>query len=468
VALSRGKFWLIYGWLLLGMSWSCGLGEGQIRRLAAGPSPIGNPLQGWVPYADPAPNRFPHSLEFSYLGLGRIVQGPGVYNWTDLDALLDAIATRGNQAVVRFYLEYPGKRDGIPDYLRQQGLTVHQYLNTNTAPFPPQEVHTPDYEDPNLRKMLVDFVQQFGQRYDGDARLGYVTAGLLGTWGEWHTYPRNDLWASQRTQREVLEAYEQSFRLTPILLRYPAGDRHGTLAENASRPFGYHDDSLCWATLPTGRSEDDWFFLPALRAAGPAAVAKWERHPIGGEIRPEVWGQIFDDPVPHPQAQSFAACAAALHLTWAMDTGMFREPPPPERMERALREVAKLGYEFHVPECDFAAPAPGSPMSVTIQFVNRGIAPMYHRWPLELSVADPTGQVVQVWDFPDHHLAGLLPSETGQRLNFQLDLTNLPAGEYRLLLRVVNPLENGKPLQFANRDWGTVRPDRLTLGQFTK
>ena len=26
-------------------------------------------------------------------------------------------------------------------------------------------------------------------RYDGDPRIGFVQLGLLGFWGEWHTYP---------------------------------------------------------------------------------------------------------------------------------------------------------------------------------------------------------------------------------------------------------------------------------------
>jgi len=440
----------------------------QVRSLLAGPSPIGNPLQGLVPYADPAPDRFPHSMEFSYLGVSQIVVGEHEYDWNAWESLLDQIAGRGHQAVVRFYLEYPGKREGIPQYLLDQGLIVHRYLNTNTAPFPPQEVQTPDYEDPRLRKMLVDFIREFGQRYDGDARLGYVTAGLLGTWGEWHTYPRTELWASRQTQLEVMAAYEENFRATPVLLRYPAGEGHGSFAENASRKFGYHDDSLCWATLPTDRPEDDWFFVPALRAAGRSAEEKWQRYPIGGEIRPEVWGQIFDDPTPDPPAQSFAHCAAALHLTWTMDTGLFREPAPAQRRANALREVAKLGYEFYVPECDFPHQANDDSLPVRVRVINQGLAPMYHAWPVEFAVANQAGHVLRSWPLPEVNLAGLLPDAEGKTLAAELDLADLPPGRHSLLFRVVNPLPNGKPLQFANQDWGTVLPGHLTLGQFLK
>jgi len=64
------------------------------------------------------------------------------------------------------------------------------------------------------------------------------------------------------------------FTKTPVLLRYPVGDGHPKDASNAQRPFGYHDDSFAWGTLATGRKDDDWFFVPALRAAGAEALRK--------------------------------------------------------------------------------------------------------------------------------------------------------------------------------------------------
>lgn len=73
---------------------------------------------------------------------------------------------------------------------------------------------------------------------NGDPRIGFVTAGLLGLWGEWHTHPRPDLFADLEGQREVLDTFEAAFTTTPILLRYPAGEQDARLAANADRPFG--------------------------------------------------------------------------------------------------------------------------------------------------------------------------------------------------------------------------------------
>ena len=129
---------------------------------------------------------------------------------------------------------------------------------------PPAQVETPDYEDRNLRRSLTNFLAALGKRYDGDPQIGFITAGLLGTWGKWHTYPKTELFASEEVQREVMDACEAAFKVTPVLLRYPAGDNDNRVARNADRLFGYHDDSFAWATLDTGKEGDAWFHMTAV------------------------------------------------------------------------------------------------------------------------------------------------------------------------------------------------------------
>ena len=188
------------------------------------PAPVANPLKGLVPYASKTNRQFPHSMEFSYIGFAEIVKGYDQFDWQPMENLLNDISGRGHQAVIRIFLEYPAKTDVVPKFLIDDGLKIHKYLNTNTQPFPPAKVETPDYEDKNLRRSIKNFVAAFGKKYDGDPRFGFITAGLLGTWGEWHTYPKNELFASKEVQAEVMAAYEEAFKVTPVLLRYPAGN----------------------------------------------------------------------------------------------------------------------------------------------------------------------------------------------------------------------------------------------------
>ncbi len=210
-------------------------------------SPVDNPLKGLVPYAGQSAERFPHSLEFDYLPLSKLLTGPGQYNWTPLDDKLASISGRSCQAVFRIWLEFPGQPSGLPDYLAKAGVKVTEWKDNKDKA--PQKNFTPDYEDERLVAALEGFIAALGQRYDGDARLGFLTAGLLGMWGEWHTYPRWELFASKRTQERILTAYERAFHRVPVLLRYPAAPKNDSLAANAHRRFGYHDDSFAWGTL---------------------------------------------------------------------------------------------------------------------------------------------------------------------------------------------------------------------------
>src|ERR1019366_2812086 len=294
--------WIACCVLLGGQS---GRPEGKRCLLEYIPGPADNPLKGLVPYATAGGNSCPHSMEFSYFTLSALVTGYDLYDWRPLDKFLDEAAGRGHQAVFRVYLEWPGREGGIPTFLVKDALKVFKFKDLSVEP--PQDNHTPDYTDPKLRAVLLRFIVALGRKYDGDRRIGLITAGLLGGWGEWHGMARRyDLFADKDLQVAVMDTYEAAFATTKILLRYPTGgEGFQQLAPNAKRRFGYHDDSFAWGTLDTGRPGDSWFFMTAQKLAGHEAVDKWNTQPIGGEIRPEAWGIVFDPNPSRKEIQAF-------------------------------------------------------------------------------------------------------------------------------------------------------------------
>ena len=433
--------------------------------LAYAPAPADNPLKGLAPYREPRPGRFPYAMEFSYLPLSDLMTGPDEYDWAPLEALLNDVASRGRHTVFRVFLEYPGEPSGVPKFLTDAGVETVRWNGGGDG-----ATVTPDYADPRVRDALTKFVAALGEKYDGDPRIGYVTAGLLGKWGEWHDYPREELFASKSVQRAVLDAYAAAFRKTPVLLRYPAGAGDDAYAKTAGRPFGYHDDSFAWATLPTGREEDDWFFVPKLEAAGLGEV--WKKHPIGGEIRPEVWGCAFDDPPCTPAGQSFAACRDRTHVTWLMDTGMNGgmdgdDPAPPDRRARAIEQVRKMGYEFHVATAAVGDPAGGS-VPVRLTVTNAGIAPFYHPgWTVRLALLPAAGGAPVAVTATDWSLRELLPGDEPRAWAGSIPTAGLPAGEYRVLVGVPSNLKTGPPLRFANAAQDAHAAGWLTVGTVT-
>ncbi len=431
--------------------------ESAVFRPAYAPAPADNPLKGFVPYAGQG-REFPHSLEFEYLSLASMMTGPTNFNWAPMERLLDGIASRGCQSVFRVYLEFPRKPSGVPEYLVKAGVKVRAWTNTNTQPFPPALDHTPDYEDPRLRAALTNFIAALGARYDGDPRIGFVTAGLLGTWGEWHCHPHSEWFASRTVQAEVMDAYEAAFTKTPVLLRYPVGENDGAHASNGRRKLGYHDDSFAWATLETGRREDDWFYLAALRKAGPVAMNRWRTSPIGGEIRPELWPCLWKTEG-CKERQDFARCVRETHATWLMESSTSRRMTGDER-ERALAAARSLGYELQVVQA--TAGLKGRALEVSVTLTNRGVAPFYANWPVQLMAVGPDG--AEATGTVPVALDRLLPARTDTG-SVSLDLAKLPSGEIRLLLGIPNPMKGGRPLRFANVEPEPLRAGWLTLGR---
>ncbi len=390
--------------------------------------------------------------------------GRDQFDWEPMETRLNLIASRGCQAVFRVWVEYPNEPSGLPTFLRKEGVKVVEW--TNREEKPPTKNITPDYGDERLVEALEQFIAAMGKRYDGDPRLGFLTAGLLGSWGEWHTWPRDSLFASKATQTRVLSAYSKAFAKTPVLLRYPAGSDDSTYVSNSDLPFGYHDDSFAWGTLKTGKADDSWFFMNLLETAGDRALLKWKSQPIGGEIRPEIWGQIFDARPRHKQAQDFAECVKQTHVTWLMDSGLFDKKPTPDRIQRAKTYIQRMGYDFVVRSTRIDR-LESKQFEIEVQVVNQGVAPFYADWPMELAALSTTGEVLKSYPV-DWKLNGILPSDMPTKWLARIPSQELPEQAAKLALRVIQPLPQGKALKFANAEQDADVQGWLTLGKIPR
>ena len=241
-------------------------------------APPNNPLKGFMPYSGSYAPHFPYSMEWNYLPLRSLMSGPTTFNWTSLEQLLNSDASRGHQTVFRVYLDYPTLPTGIPQYLLDAGLVTYSYNDYGNNGVSV----CPDYENLLLDQALTNFIAALGARYDGDPRIGFITVGLLGYWGEWHTYPETNWFASPAVQEEVLTAYANAFSKTKLLVRWPSG------INPPAQRIGYHDDSFAYQTI----DPPSYMFLALLKAAG--ETNKWQTQPIGGEVYPPeqscIWG----------------------------------------------------------------------------------------------------------------------------------------------------------------------------------
>lgn len=404
----------------------------QWTPLSYTPAPVDNPLKGFMPYAG-SYQTFPYSMEWFYLPLRDVMTGPKTFDWAPVEKQLNAIAARGHQAVFRFYVDYPGKPTGIPQYLLDQGLVTHAYdENGNNG-----VSVAPDYDDPRLVTALDTFITALGRRYDGDPRIGFLTLGLIGFWGEWHTWPHDgstlpENWMpSTEVLTRILNRFDGSFARTRLLARYPS-------PQNKDLNIGYHDDSFAFETLPP----TSWHFVQ--RLIDEDVTGKWQREPIGGELRPEIQSCLWDQPVTCPQYEDYAASVRQTHASWLIDHAAFAGPGyTGENYFRALAASRSLGYELTVTE------AAVSRARVSVRVANRGAAPFYYDWRAELAAVDSQGRIVRRWP-TRWSMAGIQPGQEPAQLSTRIDTSGLRAGRYDIVLRVPNPLPNGIPLRFAD------------------
>jgi hypothetical protein len=417
-----------------------------------------NPLKGFIPFAGDF-DTFPHSMEWAYFPLNAVMTGPDTFDWSALDTALDDIADRGHQTAMRFYLDYPTRPSGVPQYLLDGGLTVRPYNDYGND----GASVSPDYDDPNLRAAIDEFVAALGERYDGDPRIGFLQAGLVGFWGEWHTYPYNgegtqpDWMASDATQQEILTDFVDAFQTTELEVRNP-----NTM--NAAMPIGYHDDSFA---LETKTSALGWHFMDNMVAAG--ATEKWRQYSIGGELRPELQPCIFSAagcPVLEEGGDNdFAGSVAQTHASWLMNHYAFQTGYSAADKPAALRAAQSLGYSFRATEARVPASTSATTVDVGLAVANIGVAPFYYDWPVTLAYLDPAGAVVASTT-TDWHVADIATGSS-QQFTSTMDLAGVPAGDYTLVAQVTNPLSTGLPVRFANASQDADRNGWLTLGVTT-
>jgi hypothetical protein len=328
---------------------------------------IGNPLKGLAggprySQSSPLPNSVPSAIEFYNMGLDEIMIGDNLFNWTLHDQFLSESATRRMHAVLSVYIHWPGRPLRLPPHL----LDITLYDTNNGK--------SPNYGDPRLLTALQQFIVAWGKHTDGDTRVAAIHVGLLGFWGEGHTYPDSTL-VPESTKQSVAQWYRNSFNKTQIQARYPGPNADG---------FGLYDGSLAYSTLDgaaNGGNNVSWFMYPQMKKANQQDI--WKQHILGGETRPELQKIIFTDTYPARSEyhQDYKDCIDALHITYALHHDAFQNGGYSGNMLRNANAIhSYMGYAFQVSEVAAYTASQSSTQAVDISILVKqsGVAPFYY------------------------------------------------------------------------------------------
>ena len=300
-------------------------------------------------------------LEYSYMKYGDVVTGRDQYDWRAVDRLLDDVASRKHQAIVRFYFVYPGHQTTVPEYIKR--LADYHELPSKSEGKPTTFA---DWSHPELKRFTLAFYDKLAQRDDNDPRLAFLETGF-GLWAEYHIYDGpmtlGKTFPDKPFQAVFARRLAQVFQKTPWMISVDAAEASRTpLAADRdllTLPFGVFDDSfLC--RQHARENEPNWNFFGRDR---------WKRQPAGGEFSyytRDDQRQALAASGPH--GISFEKAAADFHITFMIGNDQPRYQP----MDRVRAAGLACGYKFRIQS--FEASTSSSRVTIT----NSGVAPIYH------------------------------------------------------------------------------------------
>lgn len=320
------------------------------------------PMTGIVLWTDNSSNNTDAiQLEYSYMLYNSVVKQMDVYDWTVIENLLNDIAGRKHQAVLRFRYVYVGMQTAVPDYFR----AMSSYEETQGVS-EGQETWFPDWSHPELQRFHLDFYEKFAEKYDNDPRIAFIQTGF-GLWAEYHIYDGpfilGKTFPSKEFQDTSFRNMETHFKATPWNISIDAAD--DKYSPFKAKPelkqivFGLFDDSFM-CEEHSGYNATCWNFF---------GTDRYKTSPGGGEF--SYYSDFDQEHVLDPQGiygRSYETLAAQFHITYMIGN----DQPQYQTMARIKEAGMASGYKFEI--TSFKA----SPDSSIVQVKNNGTAPIYY------------------------------------------------------------------------------------------
>ena len=300
-------------------------------------------------------------LEFAYLLYSDVCKEKGVYDWSSMDQLLEKVASRGHQLVMRYRYTYVGQECAVPAYIKEwPGYEETIGLSEG------RETGFPDWRCEELQRFHLEFYQKFAERYDNDPRLAFVQTGF-GLWGEYHIYdgPRiiGQTFPSHEFQEVFFKEMDKYFKNTTWSISKDAAPKlyspFEAKPELLDIKFGLFDDSFMHESHHKYNRDCLLFFNYDER---------YKTAPMGGEFsyyttydqqhtldKEGMYGRVFEDEV------------AKYHMTYINGN----DQPKYQKMNRIKQASMSMGYRFAVKDYR----QKGDEAAVLI--ANVGVAPIY-------------------------------------------------------------------------------------------
>ncbi len=389
---------------------------------------IANPLKGWVVWGENTSTLpQPATLFFTYRSWRSLEPEEGQFDFDSWEyEIWEHWTSQGMKAIFRVYIDYPGRPTGTPQWLIDADVFMTRYEEYGGG-------LSPDYKNPLFLEKVKLLIQKLGERYDNDPRVAFLDVGILGHWGEWHTYPHEELFAPVRVQREVVDSFTGAFNNKKMMLRYP---NYWT----AQEPVGYRDD--CFYDDTEG--PEDWYFFSRFKSAKAESI--WETQPIGGEFCGGGQGAItktLADPV---------KCIRLIrqgHFSHLGPAGGAMQASDDAHQNNIDAMHRALGYRFVLRNARFPGNlANGNTNKLYLTIENVGSAPFYYHWPLQITWLNSNNQIVSTQK-TDIDIRQWLPG--AHEITIDLIIPEIDkSADLKLAIEIPDPSGQGPSIKLAN------------------
>ncbi|WP_138494567.1 DUF4832 domain-containing protein [Paenibacillus pinistramenti] len=339
----------------------------------------------------------------------------------------------GARIILRVVLDYPGEEShmDIPDWLYEKiGEKGTWYDNDYGKGF------SPDYTSTTLIAEHKKLIAALADRYNNDPFVAFIQLGSVGHWGEWHTMdsePGYIPFPKRQVTDQYVAPYVQYFTNKQLLMRRPmqAAAKYGMGLFNDA--FGKHDSTidgfLNWYT----NGYTSWL----TQEQEPAMPDFWKTAPSGGEF--SGWEQFMQNSA----LTETLAQAKSTHVSWLGPDAPWNAEQGGALQANIDKFLKTIGYRFVIQKAVYEKERkPGETLHVRMITVNRGVAPFYFKWPLELSLADAQGNVkASVRSSTD--IRKWLPGSSTTTVYLTVP-KGLPAGTYTVQAAILDP-DTGQP-----------------------
>lgn len=370
------------------------------------------------------------SVGFQHIEWGQLEPQDDVFDWETVESVASRPGSQGRHLVLQLVADWDDwdvkEPSGDSHYKGPRWLL--ERVGENRGPAFPDDpnsriLRATDYNDPEFIKEANEAVEAFCDHFRDDPRTFVLQTGVLGFWGEWHTYPRTDWSPTESTKQTILDTYLNNIGRDGLTqVRHP-----DEAVAMSKKRVGYSNGS---ATL----TEQGYKFAEQVENG-----QLWKNGPVGGSwptgAAEEFWGRFFQT----GEGKSF------------LERGHYSTMIPPEIEEiqqripdwkpdaRFMDMHRRMGYNFQVKAVRHLVAVDDSGLTfLEVDLRNVGVAPFYKNWNVQLAILHAeTAEVIDLIDI-NNDIRELLPAETMTLAGYSRAKLD-PRVRYQIGIRILQP-----------------------------